>query len=50
MRTFWFYPIIWNFVIVIVVITGITNPILVIVFLSRVGEVGAVVLGKGRHT
>lgn len=37
-------PIIWDFVIVIVVITGISNSILVIVFLSRVGEVGAVIL------
>lgn len=29
-----FYPVIWNFIIVIIIITGITNSILVIVFLA----------------
>lgn len=37
-------PVIWNFIIVIIVITGIANSVLVIVFLSRVGKVGAVIL------
>lgn len=41
-----FYPVIRNFVIVIVVITGIADSILVIVLLPRVGEVGAVILER----
>lgn len=40
------YPVIGNLVVVIVIITGIANPILVIVFLPRIGKVGAVVLRK----
>lgn len=33
-RVFYPYPVIWDLVIVIVIITGITNSILVIVFLA----------------
>lgn len=38
------YPVIWDFIIVIIVITGVTDSILVIVLLPGVGQVGAVIL------
>lgn len=44
-----FYPVIRNFIIVIVVVTGIADSILVIVFLPRVGEVGAIILEREDH-
>lgn len=33
MENIYVYPVIWNFVIVVIIIAGITNSILVIVFL-----------------
>lgn len=50
MENICFYPVIWNFIIVIIVITGIANSILVIVFLPRVGKVGAVILEREKCT
>ena len=43
-------PVIGDLVVVIVIIAGIANPVLVIVFLPRVGKVGAVVLKRRRHS
>lgn len=40
------YPVIWDFIIVIIVITGVTDSILVIVLLPGVGQVGAVILER----
>lgn len=41
-----FYPVIWNFIIVIVIVTGVADSVLVIVFLPRVGKVGAIILER----
>lgn len=38
------YPVVRNAIIIVVVITSITNSILVIVLLTRIGKVWAVVL------
>lgn len=43
-----FYPVIRNAIVVIIIITSITNSILVIVLLPRVGKIGAVVLKKDK--
>lgn len=40
------HPIIWNPVIVIIRVTFITQAIFVMIFLARVGKIGAVVLEK----
>lgn len=49
-RAYFPYPVIRDLVVVIVIIAGIANPVLVIVFLPRVGKVGAVVLKRRRHS
>ena len=49
-RVYFPYPVIGDLVVVIVIIAGIANPVLVIVFLPRVGKVGAVVLKRRRHS
>lgn len=41
-----FYPVIRNAIVVIIIITSITNSILVVVLLPRVGKIGAIVLQK----
>ena len=38
------YPVVRDTIIVIVVVTSVTDAILVVVFLARVGKVGTVVL------
>jgi len=39
-------PIIRNAIIVIIVVAGVPNSILIVIFLPRVGEVGTVVLNN----
>lgn len=43
------YPIIRNAIIVIITVTSISNAVLIIIFLSRVRQVGAVVLKNRKH-
>lgn len=38
------HPIIWDPIIVIIMVTFITQAIFVIIFLARVGKVGTVIL------
>lgn len=40
------YPVVWDFIVVIVVITGVADSILVVVLLPGVGQIGAVILGR----
>lgn len=40
------YPIIRNAIIVVIIVTSISNAILIVIFLPRVREVGAVVLNN----
>lgn len=38
------HPIIWDAIVVIIMITFITQAIFIMIFLARVGKVGAVIL------
>lgn len=44
------HSIIRNAIVVIIIVASISNPVLIVIFLSRVGEVGAVVLGNSQHS
>jgi len=44
------YPVIRNTIIIIIIVTGVTNPILIIVFLPRVGQIRAVILERRKYT
>lgn len=44
------YPVIRNAIIIIITVTGITNPILIIVLLPRVRQIRAVILQRKKYT
>lgn len=44
------YPIVRNAIIVIIIVTSISNAILIVIFLPRVGKVGTVVLNNRQHS
>lgn len=40
------YPVVRNAIVVVIIITSISDAVLIVIFLPRVGEVGAVVLNN----